>query len=333
MRATRACLEHGICKCGPPCRKAAVRFARREELPIPEVADGMRTGVKFCKVTDWAALLARARGISGSFGRKRVAASGAQGAMRMDVDFRNSAERRALRVAQDAGIATPLSVADDAVEVVQLRLDAENARTADLAACLSDAERARAGRFVFERDRRRFIVGRARLRELLASRLRTRPDRVELDNGPRGKPRLAGSFAESDLRFNLSHCGDVALFAFSRGREIGVDVEAVREMRDADAIAARFFSPRENQSYLALAPRDRALGFFNCWTRKEAFIKALGEGLHYPLAGFDVSLAPGEPARILRIGDAPDHDGAWRLESLAPASGMVAAVVVQGHLT
>jgi 4'-phosphopantetheinyl transferase len=252
--------------------------------------------------------------------------------MRMDVDFRNPAERRALRVAQHAGSATSLLVADDGVEVVHVRLDAELPGADDLALCLSDTERARAGRFVFERDRRRFIVGRARLRELLASRLGTRPDRVELDKGPRGKPRLAGGFAESDLRFNLSHCGDVALYAFSRGREIGVDVEAVRELRAADAIAARFFSPRENQSYLALDPRDRPLGFFNCWTRKEAFIKALGEGLHYPLAGFDVSLAPGEPARILRVGDTPDYDGAWCLESLAPGPGMVAAVVVQKHL-
>ena len=246
----------------------------------------------------------------------------------------DSAERRALRVAQDRPIATGtvVPVTDDAVEVVLLRVDAEPAATEELARCLSDAERARASRFVFQRDRRRFIVGRARLRHLLASRLGTRAERIELGYGPRGKPRLAGGYAASDLRFNVSHCEGVALYAFASDREVGVDVEAVRELRDADAIAARFFSPRENQSYLALDPRDRPRGFFNCWTRKEAFIKALGEGLHYPLAGFDVSLAPGEPARILRVGDT-SHDGRWCLESLLPAPGMVAAVVVEKSVT
>jgi 4'-phosphopantetheinyl transferase len=252
----------------------------------------------------------------------------------MDVGFRDPAERRALRVAQHSRMAmgTSFSLADGAVELVRIRLDDELAATDDLAQCLSDAERLRAGRFVFQRDRRRFMVGRARLRHLLAQRLGTRPNALELDYGPRGKPRLAGSFAESDLRFNLSHCEGFAIYAFSRGREVGVDVEAVRELRDADAIAARFFSPRENQSYRALDPRDKPLGFFNCWTRKEAFIKALGEGLHYPLADFDVSLAPGEPAQILRVGETPDHDGGWCLESFLPEPGMVAAVVVEKFL-
>jgi 4'-phosphopantetheinyl transferase len=255
----------------------------------------------------------------------------------LDVSSRvaDPAQCRALRVAQGRTTATEIAVpvANSAVELVRVRLDAEPMATDELARCLSDAERVRAGRFAFERDRCRFIAGRARLRHLLALRLGMRADLIQLDYGPRGKPRLAGGCAESDLRFNVSHCEDVALYAFASGREVGVDVEAVRELRDADAIAARFFSPRENRSYLALDPRDRPLGFFNCWTRKEAFIKALGEGLHYPLAGFDVSLAPGEPARILRVGETPGHDAGWCLESLLPEPGMVAAVVVEKSVT
>ena len=223
---------------------------------------------------------------------------------------------------------TAVPVADGAVELVRVRLDAELAPTDELAHCLSDAERLRACRFVFERDRRRFIAGRARLRHLLAARLGTRAELVELDYGPRGKPRLAGGFAGSDLRFNVSHCEGLAIYAFSRGREVGVDVEAVRELRDADAIAARFFSPHENRSYLALDPRDRPLGFFNCWTRKEAFIKALGEGLYYPLAGFDVSLALGEPARILRVGDVAGSACGWTLHDVDPGFARFAAAVV-----
>jgi 4'-phosphopantetheinyl transferase len=252
--------------------------------------------------------------------------------MRMDVGFRNPAERRALRVAQYSRIAAgrSLSLAHGAVELLWIRLDDELAATDDLAQCLSDAERLRAGRFVFERDHRRFIAGRAQLRHHLAQRLGTHAELVELDYGPRGKPRLAGSFAESRLRFNVSHCGDVALYAFACGREVGVDVEAVREMRDADAIAAGFFSRRENEAYLALDPSERPLGFFRCWTRKEAFIKALGDGLHYPLDAFDVSLAPGEPARILRVGEVAGSACGWTLHDVDPGleSRFAAAVVV-----
>lgn len=223
------------------------------------------------------------------------------------------------------------SLAGGMVEVVSVGLDAERVALGEVARCLSDAERLRAGRFVFERDRRRFIVGRARLRHLLASRLGVQPDAVELVYGLHGKPGLSRRFANSDLRFNVSHSEDVAVFAFSRGIEIGVDVEFVRELRDADDIAARFFSRRENEAYLALGPRDRPLGFFNCWTRKEAFIKALGEGLSHPLDRFDVSLAPGEPAKILRVGDAPGHDCGWRMESFSPAPGIAAAVVLENR--
>ncbi|HEY6088783.1 MAG TPA: 4'-phosphopantetheinyl transferase superfamily protein, partial [Gemmatimonadaceae bacterium] len=222
---------------------------------------------------------------------------------------------------------TVTSLAGGAVEVVAVHLDGDRRAPGDLAQCLCDGERLRASRFVFERDRRRFIVARARLRHLLASRLGVQPDAVELVYGPQGKPGLSRRFAGFDLRFNVSHSEDVAVYAFSRDCEIGVDVEFVREMRDADDIAARFFSRRENEAYLALDPRDRPLGFFNCWTRKEAFIKALGEGLSHPLDRFDVSLAPGEPAEILRVGDAPGHDCGWRMESFFPAAGFVAAVV------
>jgi len=219
------------------------------------------------------------------------------------------------------------SCADVTIQVVVVRLDDESAAVGELAQCLSDMERLRASRFVVERDRRRFIIGHARLRHLLASRLGVRPDAVELTYGPRGKPGLARRCAGTSLRFNVSHSEDVALCAFSHGREIGVDVEAVHELRDADEIAARFFSRREHEAYLALDGGERALGFFNCWTRKEAFVKALGEGLHYPLDRFDVSLAPGEPARILRVDGTPGDECGWNLWGFSPVPGFVAAVV------
>jgi 4'-phosphopantetheinyl transferase len=161
--------------------------------------------------------------------------------------------------------------------------------------------------------------------------LGVRPESVELTYGAHGKPTVSRRFADADLRFNVSHSEDVAVYAFALGREIGVDVEAVRVIPDADNIAARFFSRRENEAYLALDPRDRPLGFFNCWTRKEAFIKALGDGLYHPLDRFDVSLAPGEPAKILRVeSKSGDHCG-WCLDSFSPAPGFVAAVVTESR--
>jgi 4'-phosphopantetheinyl transferase len=112
----------------------------------------------------------------------------------------------------------------------------------------------------------------------------------------------------------VSHCDDVAVYAISRGREVGIDVEAIRALPGADGIAARCFSPRENEAYVALAPRDKPLAFFKCWTRKEAFVKALGVGLAVRLDQLDVSDSS--------LGE----NGAWRLESFSPLPGFIAAV-------
>ncbi len=254
-----------------------------------------------------------------------------EGAPRMEMDLESRASHGGL-MARSAprpapSVAGPL--ADDGVDVVVARLDGGPGAVRASAGLLSDAERARADRFAFERDRWRFILARGRLRQLLAERLDVRPEAVELGYRAYGKPMLAGRFARSGLRFNLSHCDDLAVFALASGREVGIDVEAVRVLADADDIAAHTFSHRESAAYQALDPRERPLGFFQCWTRKEAFIKALGDGLQHPLDRFDVSLAPREPARILRVDDTPgDHCG-WRMEGFSPAPGFVAAVVVE----
>lgn len=221
---------------------------------------------------------------------------------------------------------TSLFFGDDELEVVTVNLDdVPDARA--LATLLSEAERRRANSFVLDQDRRRFIVGRVRLRQLLAERLGVAPQRVAFVYGAHGKPALAPEFAGSGLCFNLSHSKGLAVYAFAFGRDVGVDVEAIREIPDANEIAARVFSAGEREAYAALRPRDRALGFLNCWTRKEAFIKAIGDGLTYPLDRFDVSIAPGETARILRIDGRPADDCGWRMGSFCPASGFVAASV------
>jgi 4'-phosphopantetheinyl transferase len=197
-----------------------------------------------------------------------------------------------------------------AVEVVASRLDLDPGALDALAGWLRDGERQRAYRFRHARDRRRYVAARGLLRQLLAARLGTHPRAVEFSYGAHGKPCLAPGTAVEDLRFSVSHCGDFALFAFCRSREVGVDVEAVLPMRDADTIARHFFSRGELQAYRALEPRDRALGFFTCWTRKEAYLKALGGGLQSPLSEFDAP--PG-----------------WSLSSFSPAPGHTAALAVE----
>src|SRR5512134_1591409 len=193
------------------------------------------------------------------------------------------------------------------VEVVVARLDVDPETVRALAGSLNDEERQRAGRFRLARDRRRYTVARGRLRQLLAERLCTHPRAVGLCNGVHGKPRLAPQSAAADWRFNVSHSGDLALLAFCRGREVGI--EAVHALQDADAIAAWYFPPRELAAFLSLAPRDKALGFFTGWTRTEALGKALGGGL--------------------QCASASDDDSGWRLQGFSPASGYVAALAVE----
>ena len=218
---------------------------------------------------------------------------------------------------------------DDGIEVVVLGLDVTPDAFHASAPLLSAAERDRASRFAFDSDRRRFTVARAGLRTLLAARFGLTPEAVELTYGRNGKPALANEQADSGLHFNVSHSSNVAAYAFSFGQVIGVDVETIREIANADNIAARFFSPRENESYHALDPLDKSLGFLTCWTRKEAFIKALGDGLTYSLRDFDVSLLPQEPAEILRVGDIPGAECGWALRAISPGIGFVGACVVR----
>ena len=216
-----------------------------------------------------------------------------------------------------------------AYELSFARLDVGTEAMGAAMGILSEDERLRACRFAFDRDRRRYVMARAGLRERLAVRLGRAPEAVELGCGTNGKPMLERRCGDPDLRFNVSHSEDVAMYAFAQGREIGVDIESVRHVADADEVATRFFSSRETEAYRRLDPRDRQLGFFNCWTRKEAFVKALGDGLSFPLDRFDVSLAPGEPARLLRLeGTHTDVDD-WHIEGFTPVRGFVAAVVVE----
>jgi 4'-phosphopantetheinyl transferase len=189
---------------------------------------------------------------------------------------------------------------------------------------LSPDERERAAKFHFARDRQRFIAARGILRDILARYLGRSPSALLFSYGPFGKPALADDCA-SDLRFNLSHSGSVALYAIAR-REIGVDVERIDSSFIEDGIEERFFSRNEVAKLRSLHASERLRGFFNCWTRKEAYVKARGDGLQISLQSFDVSLAPNESAAFLSEGES-----GWSLQALSLGLDHSAAVAAEGN--
>ena len=220
-------------------------------------------------------------------------------------------------------------IGEDEVHVWQARLDAPAPRIDALRDTLSPDERERAARFRFERDRERFIVARGLLRRLLGEYLDLSPEQIRFGYGPRGKPFLAEP--DDTLRFNLSHAGQIVLYALTRRRRIGIDIEHVRPVAALDTLCRHWLSPRENAMLSDLGDEARLLGFFNCWTRKEAYVKARGDGLDHPLDRFTVSLLPGEPARLLAVQDDPDESARWSLQALTPAPDYVAALAVEGQ--
>lgn len=209
-------------------------------------------------------------------------------------------------------------------------LDASDALFSSAKSLLDEGERARADRFVFERDRIRYVIAHAQLRRVLARELGLHPRELRFEAGDHGKPRIATAQNSVGLHFNLSHSRDLALIGWTRGHAIGVDVEVLRPALAEQDIAERYFSARECADWLAVEAASRTRAFFNCWTRKEAFIKAVGQGLSYPLDSFDVALAPGEPPSIRDVRQAGERDAVWGIAAFEPRGDAVAAVVIQG---
>lgn len=191
---------------------------------------------------------------------------------------------------------------------------------------LSPAERVRAARFAFDRDRRTFVMSHGILRRVLAAVCRESPSRLRFRQALKGKPYLVD--APPGLQFNLSHTEGFCLVGVTRGAAIGVDVERVRATDDMPQLVRQCFSAAEQREFDALPSADRCRAFFKGWTRKEAFIKAVGDGLSYPLENFDVTLAPGHPARLLAIGGSETAAAGWSMDALEPAPDVQAAVAV-----
>lgn len=227
-------------------------------------------------------------------------------------------------------IESSLMLPEDEVQLWRADLEAIGVDESRWQQVLSSDELTRASRFHFSRDRQRFVAGRALLRTILAGYLRTDANGLTFSYSKKEKPSLASDHAESGVTFNVSHSGGIALLAFTRGREIGVDVEQVRQDSDLEAIARRFFSMHEQNQLAALPAQKRIDAFFRCWTRKEAYIKATGDGLSLPLNQFDVSLEVGEANALVATRPDSSEAGHWLLREVPAGSGYMAAVCVRG---
>ncbi len=196
---------------------------------------------------------------------------------------------------------------------------------------LSKDERQKSERFHFAHDRHHYVVARGLLRTLLGHYLHLPPAQLCFEYNPYGKPMLASTPAQAPLSFNLSHSGGLALYAFARNRAVGVDLERMRTDLDHEQLAEHVFSPNERREFHALPVDQKVEAFFNGLTRKEAYVKARGQGLTLPLDQFDVTLRPNQPARLLRTPSEPLAAQRWSLHALAVAPDYKAALAVEGQ--
>lgn len=219
----------------------------------------------------------------------------------------------------------------DELHVFRLDLGALARRANELRPLLAPDEEARAQRFVYDRHRDPFIAARATLRRLLGRYLGLSPRAIAFAYNKFGKPELAPGLTPLALTFNLSHAHERALIAVTLERAVGVDVEHIRPDFTGEEIWERFFSVREREALRALPEPARPLAFFQCWTRKEAYIKGAGPGLSIPLHSFDVTLGPGVPAQLLATRPDAEEASRWALEALEPGEGYAGAVAVLGR--
>lgn len=213
------------------------------------------------------------------------------------------------------------------IDLWRIDLDQDETVRSALAKWLAPDEHERAARFIFDRDRHRYIIGRGFMRLRLGPYLEIDPGRVPLTVNAYGKPQLSGG--SPALWFNLSHSGGQAVLAVSPDFELGVDIEQRREIRDD--LAGRYFAPGENAALANLHPLEREEAFFRCWTRKEAFIKAIGAGMSLPLASFEVSLENAPETTLLHWDADPSAVKKWRFFSFSLGPDIVGAVALDSQ--
>ena len=220
-----------------------------------------------------------------------------------------------------------LILSEDEAHIWRADLDLNECFQSSFLKLLSPDEKKRAEKFRFAKDSQRFIATRGILRSLIGKYLEINPAEISFQYSEFGKPGIANN---NSLQFNISHSQNIALFAFTEKFNIGIDVEFVNPNIEVKEIAARFFSTNEIKNLLALPEKQQTLGFFYCWTRKEAFIKAVGKGLSFPLDKFEVSLEPDKPAKLLAIDRQPKDVSKWSIYSLSPEPNFAGSLVIEG---
>ena len=214
------------------------------------------------------------------------------------------------------------------VDVWAIWLDASASVSRAFRDLLSSDEMLRTSRFAFEQLRISFEVSHGALRILLAQYLGCGSRELKFTSGPRGKPSICGN---SQLQFNMAHSGGLAVYAFLLGSEIGVDVEEVRGFGEFEQIAEHYFCREEAAQLLSIAgEKQREETFYRCWTRKESYLKAIGDGLSVPLDQFQVTLLPDSPACFIHIGNQTSEASSWTLQHLDPAPGYAGALAYRG---
>ena len=220
-----------------------------------------------------------------------------------------------------------LNLKSDIVDIWQACLDVDQSIFRQFGSMISTEERQRASRFHFERDRRRFVVSRGILRILLGRYLHTAPDRIQFRYGTEGKPALASD--EADVRFNLSHSDSMALFGFTRGREIGIDLEKIRPEVPSQGLAELVFSISELRAWRSLPAHQQPEAFFTNWTRKEAYVKAMGKGMSFPIK--NLTILPGGSRALIEGTAYRDEAPRWSVNQLDLGSEYAAALAVEGN--
>lgn len=224
-----------------------------------------------------------------------------------------------------------LTLRENQIDIWRIHIDGQEVGLQHYRRLLSSEEAQRADRFYFEEHRRRFTWARAAMREILSRYIGLAPQQLAFSYGTAGKPELSGELERTGIKFNLSHSNDIGLLAVTRGLAVGIDIELINSKFASDEIAECFFSASEIRHLRALPPAERVDAFFACWTRKEAYIKALGEGLSVPLDSFEVAFGPGIAAALLQVRADPCELTRWSMYDLDTVTGYKAALVVEGR--
>jgi 4'-phosphopantetheinyl transferase len=215
-------------------------------------------------------------------------------------------------------------LAGRAIELWAVQLSAPDRIVDRCVAMLSPDERARAERFRFEHHRRIYVLSRGILRGLLGQYTSIPPTDIRFSYGSKGKPNLVG--VVPSIQFNSSTSGIMALYAITHNCDLGVDIEQIRALQEIEQVAGRFFCHEEARQLMSLSSSDRNPAFFHCWTRKEAYVKAVGDGLSMPLDSFRVTLMPGDPMEFIHIGNDPKTARQWTLHNFDHIPGYAAAM-------